>query len=692
ILMRRIFSYLKPYRLYFLLALLALLLGTVGEMLSPVLLRQAVDRDILPYYRKIDGARADKEAVKKLSAGGKEIHVGRWIFVPASLFSALARPEKKRLTESGVLSEENYLLFTRQAGIETIAENHPEFFISSRSSAAIAISEHNLKKLAAAETKVLRQENYSRLFTTVLQFLAVLAGIFIFTFIQIFLMTVIGQKVMKDLRLQLYDHTIRLSLRFIDSNPVGRLVTRITNDVETINELFTTVITSFLKDVSLMLGVFVTLFLLDFRLAGISLLCLPPLAIASFLYRTKARDAFRRVRAAVSRFNSFLSEHISGINVVQLFDRESLSLKDFNKRNSELLKANLREMYVFATFRPLVDILATAAIGVILYFGAASFLKGLISLGVLIAFINLIGKFFDPVRDLSEKYSLLQSAMAGSERVFALLDENSFIPQPAEVSIPAGNRPGSRVKENSRGGNVAFENVSFHYKPGEPVIRNLSFRVDEGENVAIVGFTGAGKTTIISLLTRLWDVEGGRILFDGLDIRDFTTDHLRTRVQSVLQEVFLFSGTIEENIRLGSDIPFEAVQKAAEMVKADSFINRLPQGYKTILNERGSNLSTGQRQLLSFARVIAHNPDVLILDEATASIDTETEALIQEALKVLLKGRTSLVIAHRLSTIKNADRILVLHHGRLVEEGRHDELIQKRSIYYNLYKLQYKEN
>jgi ATP-binding cassette subfamily B protein len=335
-------------------------------------------------------------------------------------------------------------------------------------------------------------------------------------------------------------------------------------------------------------------------------------------------------------------------------------------------------MYVFGTFRPLVDVLATVSVGVIIYFGASFFLNGLVSLGIVIAFTNLIGRFFDPVRDLSEKYNVLQSAMAGAERVFTLLDEKSEIPQPA-----------GPIALRADGGAVEFRHVDFGYKPDEPVIRDLSFTVAPGETVAIVGYTGAGKTTITSLLTRLYDIQGGSILLDGQDIRDLRTDDLRRRVQSVLQDVFVFSGTVEENIRLGADINQEAVLEAARAARADDFVKKLSEGYGTVLTERGANLSTGQRQLLSFARVIAHDPDVLVLDEATSNIDTETERLIQAALTKLLEGRTSLVIAHRLSTIRSSDRIVVLDRGRLVEQGTHGELLRRRGMYHTLYQMQY---
>jgi len=486
--------------------------------------------------------------------------------------------------------------------------------------------------------------------------------------------------VMKDLRLKLLDHTMRQSMSYMNSNPVGSLVTRVTNDVETINELFASVATSLLQDVALMGGVVVTLFLLNPRLAIVAILTLPPVVIMTIFFRLKARDAYRRVRLWVSRVNAYLAEHIAGVDVVRMFAREVRSIAEFVGRNANLLRANLSEMYVFAVFRPLTNLFTSVSIGVVVYFGAGMVVQEVVTLGVLIAFLNLINKFYQPVMDISEKFTVLQSAMAGGERVFDLLETESRIPDTGRLRLP--EKPEGRI---------VFDDVEFAYKEDEQVLRSLSFSIEPGENVAIVGYTGAGKTTIINLLARMYDVSGGAILLDGEDIRNYRLADLRRVVLPVQQDVFIFSGTIEENITLGSPMSREEVRRAAQTVNADRFIERLPEGYRTRLAEGGSNLSTGQRQLLSFARVVAHDPQIVVLDEATASIDTETERLIQEALGRLLAGRTSLVIAHRLSTIKHADRILVISHGKLAEEGTHSELLAVEGAYYSLYRLQYGE-
>ncbi|MDR1586600.1 MAG: ABC transporter ATP-binding protein/permease, partial [Treponema sp.] len=421
------------------------------------------------------------------------------------------------------------------------------------------------------------------------------------------------------------------------------------------------------------------------------------------------RDAFRQQRVASSKVNSYLSERLSGVQVVQLFLGEKKSRKEFGERNGEFLKANLAEMYVYAIFRPIIDFLSVLTTAVVIAVGANFVLKLSLSLGVLVAFINLVGLFYAPVMDIAEKYTLLQSAMAGGERVFALLDTDERIPdrgtrnieEPAapeeppdpvdRAAIPGlkNHEPREPQSKSLVRGRVEFKDVSFSYKDGEEVLKHLSFTVEPGEMAAIVGYTGAGKTTIINALTRLWDIQGGSITLDGIPVTEIPLQQLRRAILPVLQEVFLFSGTVAENISLGSPLREADIVAAAKAVHADEFISRLPDGYNTKLSEGAATISSGQRQLISFARVIAHNPAMVILDEATSSIDTETEHLIQLGIQRVLAGRTSIVIAHRLSTIRHAERILVLSGGRLVEQGRHDELIAKNGLYAGLYRLQF---
>jgi ATP-binding cassette subfamily B protein len=467
---------------------------------------------------------------------------------------------------------------------------------------------------------------------------------------------------------------------------VGRIVTRLTGDVETIDEFFSSVMVSFLKDISIMIGAVIALFILSPELALIALLTMPPVLVVSAISRIKARDAFRRQRTASARVNSYLSERLSGVQVVQLFLGEKKSLREFSERNLELLKAKLGEMYVFAVFRPAVEFFSTITTAVIIVAGGVMVLDLSLSLGVLIAFINLIHMFYSPVTDIAEKYTLLQSAMAGGERVFKLMDADERIPD-------KGNR---RIEgETGRAlirGHIEFDNVHFSYTKTDKVLRGLTFCVLPGEMAAIVGYTGAGKTTITNVLARLWDIDSGEIRLDGVPVKNIPLPELRRNCLPVLQDVFLFSGTVADNISLGLSLSGAEVEEAARAVYAHDFISRLENGYNTVLSEGAANISSGQRQLISFARVIAHNPAIVILDEATSSVDTETERLIQLGMQKVLSGRTSIVIAHRLSTIRHADSILVLSGGRLVEQGKHDELIARNGLYAGLFNLQYSEN
>jgi len=465
---------------------------------------------------------------------------------------------------------------------------------------------------------------------------------------------------------------------------VGRLVTRLTSDIEVISQFFSDVLSAFIKDASIMIGSLIVLFLLSWKLALIVLTTMPFVFIAAAIARIKARDAFRNQRYWTSKVNSYLSEHISGIDIVKLFVQEDKVSENFSKNSKQLLKANIAEMYVYATFRPFVDFMATLTTVLAIFFGAILFLKMQISIGTLIAFISLISMFYSPIKDLSEKYILLQSAMASGERIFGLLDQDERFPDQLPEFV------GKPFPRNIRG-HIELSHVWFAYKNEEWVLKDVSFIVNPGEKVAIVGYTGAGKSTIANLLARFWDIQKGSILIDGVPIGQFPLKHIRKLIQSVPQDVFLFQGTIRENISLGLDLSQEKLEEATKAVYAHDFISSLAQGYDTPLSEGGLNLSLGQRQLISFARVLAHEPSVIILDEATSSIDTETEKLLQRGIEGLLKGHTSIVIAHRLSTIRDANRIIVLGQGRVAEIGTHDELIALHGLYWNLYRLQNKE-
>lgn len=676
---RRIFSYLKPYRGLAAAALVALAVATAGELLLPVLVRDTVDRALTSSWVALDARVVDRPEAAALEIAPADPRIGRRLFLPERRLAALSGTEREALRADGLVEADSYYLVEIDPEDEAQAASlaaRPYLFEREGDHAAIALSA--LRSLPGADARALRRTDELRVSRNAAWLFAVLVAVLAATFVQVFLASLVGQKVMKDLRVQLFRHVSSRSLAFLSRQPVGRLVTRMTSDVETVNQFFTDVVAAFLKDASLMVGVLAVLLALDWRLGLITLATLPPIAVATGISRRKARDAFRRQRTWLSKVNAYLAERLSGIAVVKLFAGEARSRREFEERDRELMRANLGEMYVFATFRPLVDLFASLSVAVILYFGAGFHLSKLVSLGTLMAFVNLIRMFYAPVQDISEKYTLLQSAMAGAERVFKLLDAEERIPDEPRRPMP------DKVR-----GHIEFDKVSFSYKEGEPILRELSFKVEPGEMVAIVGPTGAGKTTIANLITRLWDVQGGEIRIDGVPVRDLPLDGLRKAVQPVLQDVFLFSGSVEENIRLGAEVGEERMRLAARTVHAEEFIERLPEGYKTVLAEGASDLSAGQRQILSFARVLAHDPAVIILDEATSSVDTETELMIQRGLEALLAGRTSVVIAHRLSTIRHADRIVVLAGGRVAEEGRHEELLAKRGLYWNLYRLQY---
>jgi len=488
-----------------------------------------------------------------------------------------------------------------------------------------------------------------------------------------------GQAAMRDLRSSVFAHIQQLHLGFFDRYPVGRLVTRATNDVENVSEMFSAGIVALVTDVLKMVGFAVALFLVDARLASLTFLVVPVLALAAIVFRLKVREAFRAVRVRIARINAFLQEHVTGMKVVQLFNHEERSFREFDAMNADHRDAWFMSIRYDAALFAVVELASGITVAIIIWQAT-----GLADVGTLYVFIDWMRRFFLPLRDLSAKYSVMQSSMASAERIFQLLDT-----QPAVIDrVPSKVVP-LRAAEGARG-TVEFDHVSFAYQDQDWVLEDVTFRVAPGEKVAIVGATGAGKTTIIKLLTRLYDPTRGRVLLDGVDLRDLRQSDLRRRVAMVLQDVFLFSGTIAENIALDRpEVDRATIDRVARAVRADRFIGSLRQGYDTHVRERASNFSAGERQLLSFARALAHGGDVLVLDEATSSIDSETEALIQEGTHALLAGRTAIVIAHRLSTIQDVDRIHVLHKGRIVESGSHEQLLAIGGVYHRLYRLQY---
>jgi len=537
---------------------------------------------------------------------------------------------------------------------------------------------------------------------------------FLLDFVQTYFMQWTGQKVMFDLRSQIFRHLQRMHIGFYDKNPVGRLVTRVTSDVDALNDMFTSGVVAIFEDIFVLAGILVIMLEMNWRLALITFAVLPFIAIGTKIFRDKVRDSYRRIRVAIARINAHLQEHVSGMTVLQLFNRERRAYQKFSEVNAVHMEAFKDAIMAHAVYYPVVEVLSSIAIACVIWFGGNNVIRGITTIGVLVAFMQYAQRFFRPIQDLSEKYNILQSAMAAAERVFKLLDTPVDITSPAITKMPGGP------------GRIQFDHVWFAYRtedpggdsrpahvgtaaPGRPgrleesavsegqkdpdwVLRDVTCTIEPGETVAIVGHTGAGKTTIISLLMRFYDVQKGAITIDGVDIKEMDLPALRRRFGVVLQDPFLFTGTVDSNIRLGTEwIEDDDVTKAAEDVNLADFIRTLPGGFQEEVRERGSTLSTGQKQLISFARALAHAPKILVLDEATSSVDTETEFRVRDALARMVEGRTSIIIAHRLSTIQRADKIIVMHKGQVREMGNHQELLTHRGIYYKLYQLQYKD-
>ena len=526
------------------------------------------------------------------------------------------------------------------------------------------------------------------LLRTILLFLGILVARGFIQYASAYLTQWIGQRTIYDLRMQIFRHLQHLSLRFYDKNPIGRLITRVTNDVEVLNDMFSSGIVMVFSDVFTIIGIFYFMFTMSWELALVSLSVLPLLFYGTFLFRKKAREAYREVRLQIARINAFMQEHITGMMVDQIFNRERKSFGRFSHINAAHRDANIKSIFYYALFYPGVDLIGALSVGLIIWFAGANILNGIVTLGTVMAFVQFNEMFWRPIRDLSDKYNILQTAMASSERIFQLLDDTAI------MAVPPLPQSLEQVK-----GEIEFRNVWFAYNTPsdgehspEWVLKNISFHAKPGETVALVGHTGAGKTSIISLLSRFYENQKGEILIDGVNIDSVRPEDVRKSIAVVLQDVFLFSGDIKGNINLGNEaISLDRVKAAARVVGAHRFIEQLPGQFDAEVKERGATLSVGQKQLLSFARALAFNPRILVLDEATSSVDTETELLIQAAIKKLLKGRTSIVIAHRLSTIQSADKIIVLHKGEIREMGTHQELLSHDGIYRKLYRLQYKD-
>ncbi len=651
-LMKRLLGYAKPYWHYMMICIILMIFITGLELARPYLLKITIDDYINGYKKPI--------YVFDINSGKKGTIFNNKIYVRENNLS-----ERERL-------QHDY------NDIKIITKYKGNYYITDR-------NETDIKKgvlLSHEDFIKFRQEDIDGLKFIGMVFLFVILGAFVLNYVQVYLLNWTSQKIIFNIRRDLFSHIQKMSLKYFDKNPVGRLVTRVTNDTETLNEMYTNVLVYLFKDIFILFGIAIIMLQMNYKLAILSFALVPFIVLVSIIFRNSIRDVYRIGRIQLAKINARLNENLTGMKTIHIFKKEKKIFNQFDIINTDYLNTAKKEIKIYALFRPAIEIIRSLGIAALVYFGGRRVISGQVEFGVLYAFIDYLQRFFEPILDLTEKYNILQSAMASSERIFGILDEEEQIKNPLDP-IPITNFKGK----------IEFKNVWFAYEDENWILKDISFTINPGETVAFVGATGAGKSSIISLMSRFYDIQKGEILIDEINIKDYNKYELRKKIGVVLQDVFLFTGNIKNNIRLDdNNISDEEVIEAAKYVNADHFIKKLPQKYDELVMERGSTLSAGERQLLAFARALVFKPDVLILDEATSNIDTETEILIQDALKKLIKGRTTIAVAHRLSTIQNSDKIIVLHKGRIVEMGNHQELLQNEGMYYDLYRLQYKES
>jgi ABC-type multidrug transport system fused ATPase/permease subunit len=654
-LMRRLLRYLRPYKWQALTALMLTILSAPLVLAGPPLTKAAVDLFLEPpsALKLGDRGSAVRKLEEKLSEVGARLTLDEF-FDGDTQAAVMALQAARGLNADGIVDKMTWEALGVPSGFALFLK---------RSADRFGLGDTAMNGV---------------IFVAIIFLLANIAA-FVVQYAQAIVMQAMGQYIMYDLRKEIFSHLQRLPVQFYDRNPVGRIMTRLTTDVDALNEMFTAGVIAVFGDLALILYIIVWMFQTNWELSLVSFAILPLLAALTIWFRLGARSSFREVRVRIARINAFLQEHVTGMQVVQLFNREEKEMATFNRINAAHRKANIDTIFYYAVFYPAVEIIGAIGVGLIIWYGGGQVIRNVATIGTLIAFVQLARSFYEPISDISEKYNILQAAMASSERIFKLLDE------PVTIASPAAPHRIGRAR-----GQIEFRNVWFAYKDEDWVLKDVSFTAQPGERIAFVGHTGAGKTTITNLLLRFYDIQRGLILLDGIDIREMDLHELRSNFSIVLQDVFLFSGDIASNVRLGScAIDDERLRAAASEVHAGAFISRLPGGYATEVRERGAGLSVGQKQLISFARALAFDPRVLILDEATSSIDTETEILIRDAVERLMKGRTSLVIAHRLSTIQSVDKIVVLHKGEVREVGTHQGLLSERGLYWRLYQLQF---
>ncbi len=656
--MKRLLSYLKPHKWVMTLATVLVLFIIAVELYRPIIVGNAIDQYINGYYHPY--VEADVSASDAVN----------WNGLVLSRDQAVSKADSASFYQIFLWKDHYYM-----------AENLTRAECTALQNADTSVLKNYVRegaqKLTSNDLKVLRQNDFKGILKAGILFLLLLFSGFFLNLADTWLLQKMGQQIVYKLREETFTHIHSLSLSFFNTTPVGKLVTRVSNDTEAVNELFSTILVKLFKNVVKIIGYAVVMLSINVKMAGISFLLLPLVAILTFVFRHLSRKAYQITRNKITELNTFLSEHISGMKLIQIFAREKEKYSEFEGKSMELYRANFREIMTFAIFRPSIYLVSVIAMILVIRTGSLSVLNGSLSLGTLFVFITYISSFFEPIQELSEQLGTLQSSIASAEKIFSVLDVKP------EIVSPTDPAPVNIL------GEIEFRHVWFAYEEENYILKDVSFVIHPGEKAAFVGATGAGKSTILNLIGRYFDIQKGQILIDGIDIHEIDLDVLRGAIGQVQQDVFIFTGDIKSNISLNNEtISPDDVRRAAEIVNADPFIQKLPHGYDEPVTERGSTLSAGQRQLLSFARTLAYDPKILVLDEATANIDTETETLITQALARLMDGRTTIMVAHRLSTIQHADKIIVMHHGEIKESGTHQELLAKDGLYKKLYELQ----
>jgi ATP-binding cassette subfamily B protein/subfamily B ATP-binding cassette protein MsbA len=692
---RRLLRYLKPYLWLVVIAFFVLTVLTATELVLPLITRSAIDNYIISDKALItfsDPAQLKEfdDRYHMLKLKSYNLNDVTVIILPTKSRSRIDKPYLESLKQNGNLSTENFYFIvdnehnrrivdkyiSNTDAVENPADKFKGWFrISDKH---LAVSQSEIRKIPIAERKGIRKDAFHSLIMLALLFLGLTTLRFVASFFQVYLTNYFSQLAMNDLRHDVFAHVQKMPVKFFDQNPVGRLVTRVTNDVRAIDEMLSSGVITIIQDVILVIAIVVLMLMLNWKLALISYIILPFVILTIYIFKSKTRVIYREVRKQLAALNATLAEHIAGVKIIQLFNQYTRKRDEFVEINRNYFKVSVSQLKLFAFFRPIINVSSQLAVAVIIWYGGGQILRDVVTIGLLMAFTTYIQKLFEPINDFADKFNILQGALAGAERIFDLMD-----------TPPEDYR--NELKRNLKlEGEISFENVWLAYNEEEWVLRDVSFSIRPGEKIALVGHTGSGKTSIVNLILGMYPYQKGRISLDGKALHQYAIDDVRNNVGIVQQDVFIFSGTMRDNIALNNnELTQEQLEQVCRYVNADYFIQQLPQKYDEPVMERGATLSTGQRQLIAFARVLAYNPSIFILDEATSNIDTETEILIQDALQKIMQNRTSIIIAHRLSTIQHVDRILVLHKGEIVEEGNHYQLLDKKGLYYDLYRLQY---